>query len=200
VFGLQPVQPAERGLFPVPAGQRAAVFDESLALLRLMLTTESVSFEGSFFSVSGGSVGPLPAKPVDLWLGGSAPGGLRRVGRLADGWLGSLLTPAEAGAAVGVIQEAAADAAREVEPDHFVLSLPIAFDGIPEPMLASVRRRRPDADPATLVASGWAGARSVVERYVEAGLTKFVVRPAAPPASFGAFVDGFVSEVLPLEN
>src|ERR1700740_1696651 len=92
VFGLQPVQPAERGLFPVPAGQRAAVFDESLALLRLLLTTESVSFEGSFFSVSGASVGarPPPAKaagPVAGWFGswrappGGAPG--RRVARLA---------------------------------------------------------------------------------------------------------------------
>src|SRR5437899_6427381 len=33
VFGLQPAQPAERDLFPVPAGQRAAVFDEALPLL-----------------------------------------------------------------------------------------------------------------------------------------------------------------------
>ena len=200
VFGLQPAQPAERGLFPVPAGQRAAVFDESLRLLRLLLTNQTVSFDGAFFSVSGASVGTLPAKPLDIWLGGSAPGGLRRVGRLADGWLGSLLTPAEAGAAVGVIQQAAADAGREVEPDHFGLSLAIAFDGIPEPMLASVRRRRPDTDPETLVASGWAGARSMLERYVEAGLSKFVVRPAAPPASFGAFVDGLVRELLPLQN
>ena len=159
-----------------------------------------MSFEGSFFSVSGASVGPLPAKPLDLWLGGSAPGGLRRVGRLADGWLGSLLTPAEAGAAVGVIQQAAADAGREVEDDHFGLSLPVAFDGIPEPMLTSVRRRRPDADPQALVASGWAGARTMIEGYVEAGLSKFVVRPAAAPASFGAFVDGFVREMLPLQN
>jgi probable F420-dependent oxidoreductase len=200
VFGLQPAQSAERGLFPVPAGQRAAVFDESLTLLRLLLTTPTVSFEGSFFSVSDASVGPLPAKPLDIWLGGSAPGGLRRVGRLADGWLGSLLTPAEAGTAVGVIQAAAADAGREVEPDHFGLSLPIAFDGIPEPVLASVRRRRPDADPQTLVASGWGGARSMLERYVEAGLSKFVVRPAAPPESLGWFVDGLVRELLPLQN
>jgi len=200
VFGLQPAQPAERSLFPVPDGQRAAVFDESLTLLRLMLTSQTVSFEGAFFSVSGASVGPLPAKPLDIWLGGTAPGGLRRVGRLADGWLGSLLTPAEAGAAVGVIQQAAADAGREVEPDHFGLSLPIAFDGIPDPMLASIRRRRPDADPATLVAPGWAGARSMIERYVEAGLSKFVVRPAAAPESFGWFADGFVRELKPLEN
>src|SRR5580704_13914878 len=99
VFGLQPAQPAERPLFPVPGKQRAAVFDESLSLLRVLLTTESVTFHGEFFTVDSASISPLPAKPLDIWLGGSAPGGLKRVGRLADGWLGSLLTPAEAGQA-----------------------------------------------------------------------------------------------------
>jgi probable F420-dependent oxidoreductase len=200
VFGLQPAQPAERGLFPVPAGQRAAVFDESLELLRLLLTSETVSFEGRFFTVSGASVGALPAKPLDIWLGGSAPAGLRRVGRLADGWLGSLLTPAEAGAAVGVIQQAAAQAGRAVDPDHFGLSLPVALDGIPETLLAAMARRRPGVDPATLVAPGWPGARRMIEQYVAAGLTKFVVRPASAPVEFASFADAFVRELMPLQN
>jgi len=200
VFGLQPAQPGERALFAVPSGQRAAVFDEALVLLRLLLTTEQVSFAGSYFSVSGASIGPLPAKPLDIWLGGSAPGALRRVGRLADGWLGSLLTPAEAGAAVAVIGEAAAQAGREVDPDHFGLSLPVALDGIPDPLLASIRQRRPQADPGTLVADGWDGARRMIEQYVRAGLSKFVIRPAAPPASFAAFVDGFVADLMPLQT
>jgi len=200
VFGLQPAQPAERALFPVPSGQRAAVFDESLALLRLLLTSPTVSFAGSYFTVSGASIGTLSAKPLDIWLGGTAPGGLRRVGRLADGWLGSLLTPAEARAAVAMIQQAAADSGRVVDPDHFGLSLPVTFGGIPDALLASIRRRRPEADPGTLVAAGWAGARSMIERYVEAGLSKFVIRPAAPPTSFGSFTDGFVRELMPLQN
>jgi probable F420-dependent oxidoreductase len=199
VFGLQPAQPAERGLFPVPAGQRAAVFDESLELLRLMLTSETVSFEGRFFTVSGASVGVPRTKPLDIWLGGSAPAGLRRVGRLADGWLGSLLTPAEAGAAVTLIQDAAAEAGREVEEDHFGLSLPVTLNGIPDPLLASIRRRRPEADPATLVARGWDDARRMLGQYVEAGLSKFVVRPASP-GPFGPFLDGFVRELLPIQN
>jgi probable F420-dependent oxidoreductase len=200
VFGLQPAQPAERALFAVPSGQRAAVFDEALLLLRLLLTTEEVSFAGSYFSVSGASIGPLPAKPLDIWLGGSALGALRRVGRLADGWLGSLLTPAEAEAAVGVIQQAAAQAGREVETDHFGISMPVALHGIPDPLLASIRQRRPQADPGTLVADGWDGARRMIEQYVRAGLSKFVIRPAAPPAPFGAFVDGFVAELMPLQT
>jgi probable F420-dependent oxidoreductase len=200
VFGLQPAQPAERALFPVPSGQRAAVFDESLVLLRLLLTTGTVSFRGEFFTVEGASVGPLPAKPLDIWLGGSAPGGLRRVGRLADGWLGSLLTPAEAQAAVATINEAAAAAGRSVEDDHFGLSLPVALDGVPESLRASISRRRPDTDPELLVAVGWDGARRLIEQYVEAGLSKFVVRAAAPAEPFGKFVDSFVRELIPLQN
>ena len=200
VFGLQPAQPAERALFPVPGGQRAAVFDESLALLRLLLTTETVSFDGSFFTVSGASVAPLPPRPLDIWLGGSAPGGLRRVGRLADGWLGSLLTPAEAQSAVATINEAAAGAGRHVDDDHYGLSLPVALDGIPESLRAAIGRRRPHTDPEVLVAAGWDGARRMIERYVEAGLSKFVVRPAARPEPFGSFVDGFVRELMPLQN
>src|SRR5215469_12474539 len=164
VFGLQPAIAAERALFPVPPGQRAAVFDEALTLLRLMLTTDEVTFHGSYFTVDGASVGQLPDKPLDIWLGGSAPGGLRRVGRLADGWLGSLLTPAEAGAAVATINAAADEAGRHVDADHFGISLAIAFGGIPAALADSIRRRRsaspassarsarPDADPAALVA------------------------------------------------
>jgi len=200
VFGLRPAQPAEISLFPVPGGQRAAVFDESLTLLRLLLTTQTVTFHGDFFAVEGASVGPLPAKPLDIWLGGSAPGGLRRVGRLADGWLGSLLTPAEAGAAVAVINEAAADAGREVEADHFGLSLPVVLDAIPDSLRASIGRRRPHTDPQTLVAAGWDGARRMIEQYVEAGLSKFVVRPATRPEPFGSFTEGFVRELMPLQN
>jgi len=183
VFGLQPALTAERGLFPVPAGQRAAVFDEALTLLRLMLTTPSVTFAGSFFTVDGASVGPLPDRPLDIWLGGTAPAGLRRVGRLADGWLGSLLTPSEAADAVRVIQDAAAEAGREVDPDHFGISLPVAFDGVPATLAEAIARRRPG-----------------VAEHVAAGLSKFVVRPASPPGSLEAFIADFARELIPLQT
>src|SRR6266478_3156960 len=59
VFGLQPARRAERALFPVPPGQRGAVFDESLELLRLLLRQQTVSFHGRYFSVDAASIGPL---------------------------------------------------------------------------------------------------------------------------------------------
>jgi probable F420-dependent oxidoreductase len=200
VFGLQPALSAERAVFPVPPGQRGAVFDEALTLLRLMLTSDEVTFHGTFFSVEGASAGQLPAKPLDIWLGGSAPAGLRRVGRLADGWLGSLLTPAEARDAVATINAAADEAGRSVDQDHFGTSLAIAFGGIPDALAASVKRRRPDADPAELIADGWAGARDLISAHTDAGLSKFVVRPAAPPTSLESFIEGFARELMPLQT
>jgi probable F420-dependent oxidoreductase len=200
VFGLQPAAPAERGLFPVPDGQRGAVFDEALVLVRKLLTSPAVTFKGRYFSVEDASVGPLPARPLDIWLGGSAPAGLRRIGRLADGWLGSLLTPPEAGEAVRVINEAAAEAGREVEDDHFGISLTVSFGDLPDTLRESIARRRPGVAPTSLVADGWAGARAMISSYVAAGLSKFVVRPAVPPESFEGFVAGFAQELMPLQD
>ena len=199
VFGLRPAQDAERDLFPVPPGQRAAVFDESLKLLRRLLSEESVDFGGELHRVRR-LRGPASGQAAGHLAGRLGARGLRRVGRLADGWLGSLLTPAEAATAVTTIQEAAARAGRHVDDDHFGLSVPVALDGIPDPLLASIRRRRPDTDPAALVAQGWDGARRLIGQYVEAGLSKFVVRPAGPGEPFGPFVDGFIRELLPIQT
>ena len=200
VFGLQPARRSERPLFPAPPGRRAALFDESLRLLRLMLTGDEVSFSGEFFTVEGASVGPRPARPLDVWLGGSAPAGLRRIGRYGDGWLGSFRTPAETRRDRETIQEAAAEAGREIEPDHFGISLAVAPGGLPPELLRSIADRRPDADPAGLAAASWAQARALIEGHVESGLSKFVVRPAGPVESFARFVDDFRAELLPLQN
>jgi probable F420-dependent oxidoreductase len=212
VFGLQPAREDERGLFPVPPGQRGAVFDESLELLRLLLRQETVSFSGAFFTVKDASVGPLPRKPLDIWLGGSAPAGLRRAGRLGDGWLASFVTPAEARAGIRAIQAAADAAGREVDPEHFGISLPVALGGIPAALAAAISQRRPDGDPASLVATSWPDARRMVAEYVAAGISKFVIRPAGPARSAGDvtgdvtggiardFADGLVRELMPLQT
>jgi probable F420-dependent oxidoreductase len=199
VFGLRPARRSERALFAVP-GPRAAVFDESLELLRLLLAHPTVSFSGKFFTVEDASVGPLPAKPLDIWLGGAAPAALQRVGRLGDGWLGSFITPGEAAAGRVAIEEAAAAAGREVEPDHYGISLAVATDGIPDALIAAARERRPDADPASLVATSWPAARRMIEEYVAAGLTKFVIRPAAATASWPGFLESFAAEMMPLQT
>ena len=200
VFGLKPARPPENAAFPVP-GNRGEVFDESLRLLRMLVSSERVSFHGQFFSVDDASVGPLPAKPLDIWLGGSAPGALRRVGELGDGWLASFLTPVEAARGRAQIQAAAAAAGREVEPDHFGISL--AVGKLTPETVRAIERRRPGIDPAALAPSDWPAARRMIDEYVAAGLSKFVVRPAGLSADSGAveqFIEEFVAELMPLQT
>jgi len=197
--GLKPARAAELPLFAVPAGCRAAVFDESLELLRLLLRQETVSFAGEFFTVQAASVGSPPVKAIDIWLGGSAPGALRRVGRLGDGWLGSFITPGEARSGVQAIQEAAAEAGRAVEPDHFGVSLAVGPGGIPPELAEAARSRRPGVDPAALCAGNWGDARRLIGDYVAAGLSKFVIRPAGWE-DIRRFIDEFVAEMMPLQT
>jgi probable F420-dependent oxidoreductase len=199
VFGLRSAIPAERELFPVPDGQRAAVFDESLRLLKSSLEAGDTSFTGDFFTVTSAAVEPRPAKPLDIWLGGSAPAAFRRIGRYADGWLGSFLTPAEARRGRAAIDHAAAEAGRTIEADHFGINLAVSDGGLSEDLVAAFRRRRPDVDPSELVADGWAALHRKVDEYVEAGLSKFVIRPAGR-GDLAAFTERFAKELLPREN
>ncbi len=202
-FGLRPARPAEAAVFPAPPGRRAALFDESLKLLRLLLSQESVSFTGEFFSVEAASAGPLPARPLDIWLGGSAPAALRRVGRLGDGWLASFLTPAEAARGREVINAAAAEAGREIEQEHFGISVAVGRHGLPDGLVRAISERRPGVDPAELAAASWPDARRLIDAYVAAGLSKFVIRPAEPVhdlRGISQFLAEFVTAMIPLQT
>jgi probable F420-dependent oxidoreductase len=198
VFGLRSAIPAEREVFVVPDGERAAVFDESLRLLRSVLDHDDVAFTGDYFSVGKAAVAPRPAGPLDIWLGGSAPAAFRRIGELGDGWLGSFLTPEEARRGREQIQKAAAEFSREIEPDHFGISLAVCDGELPPQVAEAARRRRPDLDPADLIARDWSQLHRQLDAYIAAGLTKFVIRPAG--TSLAAFVDRFVAELLPRQN
>ena len=199
VFGLRSALPAERELFPVPDGKRAAVFDESLRLLRIALREDEVDFSGDYFNVHGVQVLPKPSPPLDIWIGGATAPGFRRIGALGDGWLGSFLTPAEAAQARLAIIAAAEEAGREIEPDHYGINLAVGNGDLPAPVLAAIRKRRPDLDPAELVAADWPTLHRRLDDYIEAGLTKFVIRPAGD-VTLSDFLENFITELLPRQD
>lgn len=199
VFGLRPAQRSERELFPVPFGRRSEVFDESLHLLRSVLAADDVDFSGEFFAVSSAGIGARPERPLDIWLGGSAPAAFRRIGTYGDGWLGSFLTPAEAGNGRVAIQHAADLAGRMIEPDHFGINVIVAEGGITDELAGMVEKRRPGMDPRELVAGSWDDLHRLIDGYLEAGLTKFVVSSAGGQP-FDAFVDHFVTELMPRQT
>ncbi|HEY1841050.1 MAG TPA: TIGR03854 family LLM class F420-dependent oxidoreductase [Mycobacterium sp.] len=199
VFGLRSAIAAEREVFAVPDGERAAVFDESLRILRAVLVGESANYRGRYFTVTAAAVAPRPTPPLDIWLGGSAPAAFRRIGTLADGWLGSFLTPEEARAGREAIERAAAQAGRQIEPDHFGISLAVADGELPPELAAAVRHRRPDVDLAELIATGWGQLHRQLDAYLDAGLTKFVIRQAST-GPVDKFIDRFVAELAGRQN
>jgi probable F420-dependent oxidoreductase len=199
VFGLRSAIPAEREVFVVPDGERAAVFDESLRVLRSALVDDSATHSGRYFTVSAAAVAPRPVPPLDIWLGGSAPAAFRRIGTLGDGWLGSFLTPTEARAGREAIERAADQAGRQIEPDHFGISLAVADGELPAELAAAARRRRPGLDPGELVAVDWDQLHRQLDAYIDAGLTKFVIRPAGRVRLDG-FIDRFVTELVGRQN
>ena len=199
VFGLRSALPVERDLFVVPDGKRAAVFDESLKLLRIALREDHVDFSGDYFTVRGVHVLPKPTPPLDIWIGGATAAAFRRIGALGDGWLGSFLTPAEAGQARRAIVAAAEEAGRQIEPDHYGINLAVGGGDLPAPVLAAIRKRRPDLDPAELVATDWPTLHRRLDDYIEAGLTKFVIRPAGD-VTLSDFLENFITELLPRQD
>ena len=93
VVGLGPgSSPRDYELVGVRFEERWKRLDEAVETLRAYWRADDVAFEGAFYSTAGFTLAPAPAQRPGppIWIGswGSAPG-LRRVARLADGWLAS---------------------------------------------------------------------------------------------------------------
>jgi len=201
-FGLGAVDPIEQQAFGVERGERAAIFDESLAVMRQCWTGEPFTHDGLRFSYDGVVVHPAP-KRMDVWLGGIAPSELKRIGRLADGWLPSFVLPEDAAAGRAVIEDVCARHDREIEDDHYGVLIPYSFGPVPEVLQRLLAKRRPDLDDVTqLVPDSWVSLQAMITRFIDVGTTKFVVLPLDEPADADAWVSHLgdaAHALLPLE-
>lgn len=190
-FGLGVADPQEQQAFGVARDERAKRFDEALAVLRACWTQDRVTHHGRFFDYDDLRVEPKPLQsPPDVWLGGIAPSELRRVGRLADGWLPSFVTPDDVARGKAVIEAVAAEHDREIDSEHFGVLIPYAFEPLPDAVIAGFRARRPDLeDPSRLVPRGWSALQDRISEFIDVGFSKFVVLPIAEPASADAWED-----------
>ncbi|MDE2900517.1 MAG: LLM class F420-dependent oxidoreductase [Chloroflexota bacterium] len=93
---------------------RGRRLEEQVALLRRLWTEESVDFAGKWHTVTGAGINPMPVqRPIPIWMGGHAEPVLRRVGRLADGWI-PMMQPDDAfRAAMQRIHDYAREAGRD---------------------------------------------------------------------------------------
>ena len=190
-FGVGAVDPVEQRAFGVERAERAHLFDETLAVMRKCWTGAPFSHHGDRFHYDDVVVRPAPDR-MDVWLGGFAPSELRRVGRLADGWLPSFVRPEDAAAGRAVIERVTAEHDREIEDDHYGALIPYALGPVPEALLTVLARRRPDLDDvAALVPTSWESLATTIGRFVDVGTTKFVVLPVDEPGD----ADGWAAHV-----
>jgi probable F420-dependent oxidoreductase len=67
---------------------RGKRIEEQLDLMRLLWTRDLVRYEGRFHRVPDAGINPLPVqRPIPVWMGGDSEVVIRRVARLADGWI-----------------------------------------------------------------------------------------------------------------
>ena len=171
----------------VEAERREPALDEQLPLLRRLLTVEEP--------------GRSPLQdPFDIWAGGVAPAALERAAALADGWLPSLCAPDEAGRGRRTIEGRAEELGRRIDPEHFGVSIGYLADGAPEELRTRVAARRPGVDPRSVVPVGRSELRALLERYVDAGISKFVVRPVPEPSNWRHELEQLASTVLDLQR
>lgn len=84
---------------------RGRRIEEQVEVLRLLWTQEVVSFHGRWHHLDRVGIRPLPqpggtylgGSPIPIWMGGQAEAAMRRMARLADGWIAGagLRTPTE---------------------------------------------------------------------------------------------------------
>ena len=139
-------------------------------------------------------------QPLEVWFGGSGPAALARAGRVADGWLGSAVSPQEAQAARLRIEEAAAAAGRAIDREHFGLSIPYAAREPDPRTLELLRSRRPDAALDDLLPVGPSRLRELLAAHVDAGLSKFVVRPVDGDGDRHRALSELADLLLPLQS
>ena len=177
--------------------------DEAIVLMKKLWSEGKVNFDGQFYSANELTLLPRPYQQggPPLWVGGRSKAALRRVGKLADGWLVSSVTPMEVAAGIATIRSHAAEAGREVPEDHYGVLVPYAIASRSEEALRlagpSIRRRQ-DIAPQEYSALGTAQqVREKLGKYIDAGATKFVMRPFGPKESLRKQVELLAQEVIP---
>ena len=179
--------------------RRGAFIDEALPLLRRLWAGETVSHEGAAGSLRDVKLSPRPVQqPLEVWLGGTVPAALERCGRLSDGWLPSLCTPEEAAAGRVAIEDAAARAGRTISGEHFGMSIGYARVPIDPDTAKVMTARRPRAVELTPV--GLPALRERIQRFVDVGFSKFVVRPLTAPPSWRAELEDLAGAVGDLQT
>ena len=112
--------------------QSLEVLEEGISVVRAMWSGErrGLRFDGRYYQLKGVHAGPVPAHPIQVWIGANRPRALALTGRVSDGWVSPLMSykpPGEAARANLAIDRAAREAGRDPREIRRIYNLQGAF-------------------------------------------------------------------------
>ena len=181
-FGIGSPAAPEWQALGIDTTTRGRKTDECLEIIHRLWREESVDFGGAFYKLKGVTIAPKPVQlDLPMWIGGSSDAAIRRTARIGTGWQSGGDPPAEAGRIVAAIKTAATEAGRSIDEDHYGAGFAFHFGSQDAPavgraMEAYAKRTGRDATQVFVVGDAETIVARVAE-YVDAGVSKFILRP-----------------------
>ncbi|HEX4729414.1 MAG TPA: TIGR03619 family F420-dependent LLM class oxidoreductase [Jatrophihabitans sp.] len=184
----------------VPQARRGARLTEFVECLKAIWQDEVVDFTGEFYRVPPARVQPRPVQQPHppLLLGGGAEPALRRVGRIADGWISASRHDLRTiGKDIAVMKQAAEQAGRDPAALRFIVrgvfdlqDAPGPADGDRRPLHGTAEQIRQDL--AALAEQG------VGEVFLDLNFDPRVGSPDADPAASLEYAEKVLIEFAPI--
>ncbi|MDT7915335.1 MAG: LLM class flavin-dependent oxidoreductase [Candidatus Caldarchaeales archaeon] len=113
IAGLGSCCPSEQWGFPAREDVNDR-FAEFIVLLKKLLTSDNVHFEGEFFKVQGAgfAVRPYRGRSIPVWAAANTDKALRTIAKVADGWLPICIPPTIYSEELHAVREAAEESGR----------------------------------------------------------------------------------------
>ena len=106
--------PVEYEALGQPFDERGRRMTEQIEVLRRLWTETSITFTGTYDTITGAGIAPVPIqRPIPIWIGGVSEPAYRRIGRLADGWFPRIHPDEKLQRALEIIGAAAREAGRD---------------------------------------------------------------------------------------
>lgn len=189
---------AELQAMQVEPRERVARLEEGIEALRILWTGRG-SYDGRYWSFPEIDLEPKPVQdPCPIWIASNPDPtklsaeryaiAIRRVARLADGWMSTVVTPKDFGIRWSEIQSAAEDEGRDLEEMTSSVHLMINIDDDEDAARANAKRfldtyYSTDVKPGVMDAWGaYGSAATVLERigeYFDAGVDVPILRFAS---------------------
>jgi probable F420-dependent oxidoreductase len=162
-------------MLDAPFDSRGPRTSEYLQLMKTLWSEENPFFQGRFYRISDVGFQPKPLqKPhPPIWIGGHAPGALRRAALLGDAWHAAFLPSDEAAALYRQVQAFAREGARDPAGVAFTVRTSVRADDLPS-------------------------ALEHLRAYKEVGVSYAVVEAWAAPERFEEALTRFAQQVLPV--